>query len=508
MRKLLALCLVLALLIPMSVSVFAATPEEIKYDFDSADELNDWQAFGGSWKIEEGCLKQTSGTPGSWNMHLALKDVVLKDFTVRMRMRVTKESLGTGWAALYFRKLNLGDNQEMSGYGLTMEGKSSKGKTVVVDWAHSSKTFEDQCKSNPGDWNDIVLAVSGNTLKIYFNEDIATKTPTMTIVDKDNGWMDAGYMSLAAGNAKIDVDYFYLYSGKSQDKAFAGASVETPTEPAETEPAVTQPKETQPKETQPKETQPKETQPKETQPKETKPPKEETPKETQPKETKPPKDETPKETQPKETKPPKEETPKETQPKETEPAETKPADSYKEVNETVYTTQGVNVRSAATSSSEKLGFMEAGTAVTRTGIGDNGWSRIEYNGKVAYVFSQYLTTTNPNPDATEPAGTEPAETKPVETKPVETEPVETEPVETEPVETEPAATEPAETEPVETEPAETQPTTTAPTENPEPNDNKGGPKNVWISIVLGVVGVGGIGTVVTIYLIGKKRNAK
>ena len=236
MKKILTVLLSLAMLISMATVTFAATPEEIKYDFESEDELKDWQAFGGSWKVEEGCLKQTSGTPGSWNMHLALKDVTVKDFTLRMRIRVTKESLGTGWAALYFRKLNLGDNQEQSGYGLTMEGKSSKGKTVVVDWAHSSKVFEDECRSNPGDWNDIVLSVSGNTIKVYFNEDIAAKTPTMTIVDKDNGWKEAGYMSLAAGNAKIDVDYFYLYSGSAQDKAFTGATV-APTDPTPTDAA-------------------------------------------------------------------------------------------------------------------------------------------------------------------------------------------------------------------------------------------------------------------------------
>ena len=232
MKKLLLFFLTAALLLSLPIAAYAATPEEIRYDFESAEELDDWKTIGGSWKIEDGCLKQTSGTPGAWNMHCALKDVKLKDFTVRIRMRVTKESLGTGWAALYFRKLNLEDNQEQSGYGLTMEGKNSKGKTVVVDWAHSSKTFEEQCKSNPGEWNDIVISVSGNTIRVYLNEDIAAKTPTMTIVDQDNGWNEAGYISLAAGNAKIDMDYFYLYSGSAQDKAFAGTDV-TPTDPTE-----------------------------------------------------------------------------------------------------------------------------------------------------------------------------------------------------------------------------------------------------------------------------------
>ena len=263
MKKFLAVFLALILLVSLATVTFAATPEEIKYDFDSEEELNDWQTVGGSWSIADGCLKQTSGTPGAWNMHCCLKDVTVKDFTVRMRIKVTKESLGTGWAALYFRKLTLTDNQEQSGYGLTIEGKSSKGKTVVVDWAHSSKTFPDECKSNPSEWNEVVLEVSGNVINLYLNDDIAAKTPTMHIVDDENGWMDAGYLSLAAGNAKIDVDYFYLYSGSSQSKAFAGSSATTP-EPTETEPQPTEtepaPTETEPKPTE-TEPQPTETEP-------------------------------------------------------------------------------------------------------------------------------------------------------------------------------------------------------------------------------------------------------
>ena len=377
MKKFLTGFLALIILLSMVTVASAAPAEVIKYDFESETELNDWQAFGGSWKIEEGCLKQTSGTPGSWNMHLALKDVALKDFTVKMRIKVTKESLGTGWAALYFRKLNLGDNQEQSGYGLTIEGKSSKGKTVVVDWAHSSKTFEDECKSNAGEWNDVVLQVSGNEISIYFNDDIASKKPTMVIVDTDNGWTEAGYMSLAAGNAKIDVDYFYLYSGKSQDQAFAGASVEKPTDP--------------------------------------------TPTQTKPVETKP----------------------VETKPVETKPVETKPVE-------------------------------------------------------------------------TKPVETKPVETKPVETKPVETKPVETKPVETvpsAPPETSTPATEPTvepsvapETSAPITEPS-TVPATSAPTQPQQPDSDGDDPGVDWLSIVLAVISVGGIGTVVAIYLIGNKRKA-
>lgn len=73
--------------------------------------------------------------------------------------------------------------------------------------------------------------------------------------------------------------------------------------------------------------------------------------------------------------------------------------NYKEVNETVYTTQKVNVRSGPGSSYEKLGSLKKGAKVTRTGIGDNGWSRIEFEGKVGYVYSDYLSKTKPSGDS-------------------------------------------------------------------------------------------------------------
>lgn len=106
--------------------------------------------------------------------------------------------------------------------------------------------------------------------------------------------------------------------------------------------------------------------------------------ETQPSDTK--KEETPK----KETSEKKENTKVETPKKE----ETKKEEvvTYKEVNETVYVTKDVNVRKGPGTSFNKVGSLNKGDNVTRTGIGSNGWSKIIYNGKEAYVSSNYLTT--------------------------------------------------------------------------------------------------------------------
>jgi len=68
---------------------------------------------------------------------------------------------------------------------------------------------------------------------------------------------------------------------------------------------------------------------------------------------------------------------------------------FENVYETVYTTRGVNVRSGPSSDYEKVGYLNKGSSAIRTGIGNNGWSRIVFNGSVAYVYSDYLTTTKP-----------------------------------------------------------------------------------------------------------------
>ncbi len=70
--------------------------------------------------------------------------------------------------------------------------------------------------------------------------------------------------------------------------------------------------------------------------------------------------------------------------------------TFTDVNETVYTTDRVNIRSTYSTSGKVIKTVNAGTALTRTGVGNNGWSRINYDGQTAYISSQYVTTTNPS----------------------------------------------------------------------------------------------------------------
>ena len=77
---------------------------------------------------------------------------------------------------------------------------------------------------------------------------------------------------------------------------------------------------------------------------------------------------------------------------------TKKEPKFTSVNQTMYTTGEVNIRKSYSTSSAIIKTVEKGTKITRVGIGDNGWSKITYNGQTAYISSSLLTTTKPAED--------------------------------------------------------------------------------------------------------------
>ena len=103
------------------------------------------------------------------------------------------------------------------------------------------------------------------------------------------------------------------------------------------------------------------------------------------------KQETPKQEEPKKEEV-KQEAPKKEEPKK---EEVKVEVTFKDVNDTVYATTDVNVRKGPSANTEKVGLLNYGKSVTRTGIGSNGWARVTFDGKEAYINSAYLTTTKP-----------------------------------------------------------------------------------------------------------------
>ena len=74
-------------------------------------------------------------------------------------------------------------------------------------------------------------------------------------------------------------------------------------------------------------------------------------------------------------------------------------DPFTEVNETVYATGTVNLRSGPSTAHDKGGSRNKSDSVTRVGIGTaeaEGWSRIQLSdGSIVYVSNKYLSTTKP-----------------------------------------------------------------------------------------------------------------
>ncbi len=79
---------------------------------------------------------------------------------------------------------------------------------------------------------------------------------------------------------------------------------------------------------------------------------------------------------------------------------TSSTEKYKDVNETVYAIAKVHIRKKDNVNSKILATLKTGDTVKRIGIGDNGWSKIEYNNKEGYIYTQYISTEKP-PEAQE-----------------------------------------------------------------------------------------------------------
>lgn len=94
----------------------------------------------------------------------------------------------------------------------------------------------------------------------------------------------------------------------------------------------------------------------------------------------------------------------EEQPQESQQPEEQPQENEQPAGqaETLYAKERVNVRAAASTDSEKLGAVEMGASVTRTGT-DGEWSIIEYNGGTGYVKSEFLESRATGGQAEQPS---------------------------------------------------------------------------------------------------------
>lgn len=72
--------------------------------------------------------------------------------------------------------------------------------------------------------------------------------------------------------------------------------------------------------------------------------------------------------------------------------------NWTSTGDTVYSLKSLNVREGWGTSFKSIGGLTVGQKVTRIAVGDNGWDKISYDGKEAYVMSKYLTTSKSEVD--------------------------------------------------------------------------------------------------------------
>lgn len=194
--------------------------EVIKFEFNAEDydpEEDGWYVLGGKWEVEDGCLKQVRDFTG-WNeKQLNYTKKTFGDFTAKMRFKVREVTGATQcWFSFAFRRVQYDHQHEESGYIISTEGPLSEmvGKSYMSDWT-KSLSYEEYAESiDVSDFVDLVVVAKGGTYTFYYNEAIETGEYNFRI--NDSSWTEPGFIGLAAGNALIEVDYLYLYTGDQQ----------------------------------------------------------------------------------------------------------------------------------------------------------------------------------------------------------------------------------------------------------------------------------------------------
>lgn len=91
-------------------------------------------------------------------------------------------------------------------------------------------------------------------------------------------------------------------------------------------------------------------------------------------------------------------------------------------SKTMYATRSVRVRAGCSTDSEIVSSLKPGQEVHATGESENGWIRVDYTGKPAYVSKAYLSTTKPVLETKAKAPTTPTTAAPTPTQAPATEP--------------------------------------------------------------------------------------
>lgn len=215
-----AICILTVVFLLMSVvSTFGAEGGNYSTSFGSASDMDAWQAYHGSWAVEDGVLKQKVDD-GSWVNRITLKDKMYKDFTVEVDTKITG---GIGFPFLLLRKSNPQDTQDDSGYKIFL---MSNGNVGIL---RAGEVLADVAADNykAGEFNKLKVTMDGNTIKIYLND---SATPFVT---KEDTMFREGYVSLHTGLASADFDNFKITAKGSEEAGSASSNPKTSDKDAE-----------------------------------------------------------------------------------------------------------------------------------------------------------------------------------------------------------------------------------------------------------------------------------
>ncbi len=73
---------------------------------------------------------------------------------------------------------------------------------------------------------------------------------------------------------------------------------------------------------------------------------------------------------------------------------------------TYYASSELNLRSDASADADLVASVASGTQLNSTGVCENGWIRVDYNGQTCYASGDFVSTTAPAADTSADAQTE------------------------------------------------------------------------------------------------------
>ena len=99
------------------------------------------------------------------------------------------------------------------------------------------------------------------------------------------------------------------------------------------------------------------------------------------------------------------------------------ADSPASARRSVWATDDVNVRTGPSLNDAIVDVLATGRSTTATGTTSGPWTQVDFNGRIRWIYSSYLTTTDPSRTSSEPtSGSAPRPTTPSPTTPSPTTP--------------------------------------------------------------------------------------